>query len=724
MASPLDFNYKGLARHSGRRVVPRLVIKVFLAFSIGSGVVQADPIPEDPVELPSVNVTAGRGGLSSAILAGASSGSEGLITGRRLNAMPILRPGDALESIPGLMVTQHAGDGKANQYFLRGFNLDHGTDFSTTLGGVPINMPSHAHGQGYTDLNFLIPELVDKVRYRKGPYYAEEGDFSSAGAAHLDYFRALESASVQLSVGPGGYARSLFMGSPHLASGHLLYALELLYNNGPWQVPENFRKLNGVLRYSEGTRANGYSLTAMAYQGRWSSTDQIPLRAVTSGAVDRFGSLDPSSGGVTSRYSLSGEWNRKDKTSLSQISAWGLKSGLDLYSNFQYCLNDLASSGNCLQGDQFKQSESRLAFGLTASKSVFTRWGARDVVNSFGALFRADNLSPVGLYASTQRNVLATVREDRVQQRSLSLWGQSDIQWSSWLRTVAGLRANAIDFSVASNLALNSGRASDHLLSPKLSFIFTPAAHSEIYANYGEGFHSNDARAATTKVDPRDGITPVQSTPGFAKTRGFELGFKTEWIPAWKTSLALWHLDIASELVFLGDAGTTQAARASRRYGVEWTNRYALNSWLNLDADLSWSHSRFRGVLPGAFPPGATTGDHIPGAVAATANLGLTVDKMGPWSGGVRLRYFGPRPLLEDASQVSASTTLVSLRVAYQVNTSTQLSLDVHNLLNRPVNDIEYLYASRLASEAAPVTDRHIHPAEPRTVRLNLTYRF
>ena len=272
---------------------------VVIALVVCSRGVQADPIPEDPVELPTVNVTASGGGLASAILAGASSGSEGVITGRRLNAMPILRPGDVLESIPGLIVTQHSGDGKANQYFLRGFNLDHGTDFATTLGGVPINMPSHAHGQGYTDLNFLIPELVEKLRYRKGPYYAQEGDFSSAGAAHLDYYRALERSSAQLSIGAGGYVRSLFMGSPHVGSGHLLYALELLHNDGPWQVPENFRKINGVLRYTEGTRSNGYTLSAMAYQGRWTSTDQIPLRAVTSGALGRFGSLDASSGGMT-----------------------------------------------------------------------------------------------------------------------------------------------------------------------------------------------------------------------------------------------------------------------------------------------------------------------------------------------------------------------------------------------------------------------------------------
>ena len=243
----------------------------------------------------------------------ATSGSEGVVSSQRLAAVPILRPGEALEMVPGLIVTQHAGDGKANQYFLRGFNLDHGTDFATYLGGVPVNMPSHAHGQGYTDLNFLIPELVDRISFRKGPYFAEEGDFSSAGAAHIDYFRQIDGTLAQLTLGQNGYARSLLAGSPELGGGHLLYALELFHNDGPWQVEEHYRKLNGVLRYSQGTRNDGFSITGMAYHGRWTSTDQIAQRAISSGAVDRFGSLDPTTGGETHRYSLSGEWAKRWK---------------------------------------------------------------------------------------------------------------------------------------------------------------------------------------------------------------------------------------------------------------------------------------------------------------------------------------------------------------------------------------------------------------------------
>ena len=252
----------------------------------------------------------------------AAAGSQGVVSSQRLATVPILRPGEALEMVPGLIVTQHAGDGKANQYFLRGFNLDHGTDFATYVGGVPVNMPTHAHGQGYSDLNFLIPELVDRISYRKGPYYAEEGDFSSAGAAHIDYFRKIDGTLAQVTLGQHGYARSLLAGSPVVGNGNLLYGLELFHNDGPWQAAENYRKLNGLLRYSEGTRYDGFSLTGMAYRGNWTSTDQVAKRAIDSGLVSRYGTLDSTTGGETYRYSLSGEWAKRGDNSQSKANVW------------------------------------------------------------------------------------------------------------------------------------------------------------------------------------------------------------------------------------------------------------------------------------------------------------------------------------------------------------------------------------------------------------------
>ncbi len=647
----------------------------------------------------------------------AAAGSEGVVSSQRLAAVPILRPGEALEMVPGLIVTQHAGDGKANQYFLRGFNLDHGTDFATFVGGVPVNMPTHAHGQGYTDLNFLIPELVDRIAFRKGPYFAEEGDFASAGAAHIDYFRRMDASLAQITLGEKGYARSLLAGSPEVGGGNLLYGLELFHNDGPWAVPENYRKFNGVLRYSQGTRNDGFSLTGMAYRGQWTSTDQIAQRAIDSGLVGRFGTLDPTTGGETSRFSLSGEWAKRWASAQTKANVWWLKSSLDLWSNFQYCLNDYARSGTCDTGDQFKQGERRQAGGFALSHTVFDRWGAFEVENRIGLQGRIDRLYPVGLYATAGRQTVGTVREDRVTQRSLGFWAQNETRWTSWFRSIHGLRADAYDFDIDASLAANSGRASDQMVTPKLALIWGPWQKTELYLNYGHGFHSNDARGTTITVDPADGTTPVQRVKPLVRTRGHEIGLRSEPLPGWRSTVSLWQLDAASELLFVGDAGTTEASRPSRRRGVEWTNLYVLADWLAIDADLAWSHARFRDHNP-------VVGDHIPGAVTTTANIGLTLDHLGPWFGALRLRYFGPRPLVEDDSVRSRASALTNLRVGYKIDQRTQLALDVYNLFDRQANDIEYWYDSQLRGETAASFDRHVHPTEPRTLRLTLSHRF
>lgn len=638
-----------------------------------------------------------------------NAASQGYITPKLIEAKPLLRSGEVLEYVPGVIVTQHSGDGKANQFFLRGFNLDHGTDFSTSVAGVPVNMPTHAHGQGYTDLNFLIPELVDRVRYRKGAYYADEGDFSSAGAAHIDYARKLDGTLAQLSLGENGYQRALLAASPAAGKGNLLYALEVFHNDGPWSVPERNKKLNGVLRYSEGTRFDGFSVTAMAYRADWAASDQVPQRAIDSGLIGRYGSLDPSSGGKTQRLSLSADWARRGASSRTQAAAWLLDYRLDLFSNFTYALNDP------INGDQFGQADRRRAGGFSGSHTVYDRWGAFEVDNTVGVDTRIDRIRPVGLYATHGRSILSTTREDRVDQRSLGLYAQNQTRWLEKFRTVAGLRADFYRFAVDSNIAANSGAANDRMLSPKLSAIFGPWETTELYMNYGHGFHSNDARGTTLSVDPSSGSAAQRVTP-LVKTRGYEIGMRSEPLPGWQTTLSLWALNIDSELLFVGDAGITEPSRPSRRHGVEWNNLYAVNSWLAVDADIALTRARFRGEDP--------AGNYIPGAVATTANFGVTVDNLGPWFGAFRIRHFGPRPLIEDSSQRSAATTMANLRWGYRFDGRTTVALDVFNLFDRKVSDIDYWYASQLRGEAAPVADLHTHPAEPRSLRLTLTHRF
>lgn len=647
----------------------------------------------------------------------ATAGSEGVVSGARLAAVPLLRPAETLELVPGLIATQHAGDGKANQYFLRGFNLDHGTDFATYVDGMPVNLPTHAHGQGYTDLNFLIPELVEQVHYRKGPYYADEGDFSSAGVARIAYVRRLDGTLAQGTLGVNGYARTLLAGSPTVAGGgRWLYGVELFHNDGPWKVAEDYRKLNGLLRYSEGTREHGYSLSAMAYDGRWTSTDQVPQRALDGGQLDRYGSLDPSTGGRTQRYSLSGEWAQREGERQRRASAWLLHSELDLWSNFTYCQNDYDTRGTCNSGDQFRQSERRRAAGFAASEARVAQWGLREVVHSVGLQGRLDRIAPVGLYRSKDRVTLSTVREDTVAIDTLGLWAQSEVRWTPQLRSVAGVRADAVGIRVDSSLGANSGSAGDQMLTPKLALIYAAGERTELYANYGHGFHSNDARGATITVDPANPSAAAEKVRPLVRTRGAELGLRTEPATGWHSTLAVWQLELDSELLFVGDAGTTEPSRPSRRWGVEWGNRYLLNRWLALDADLAWSQARFT--------DGGTAGEQVPGAAGSTANLGVTVDAVGPWSGALRLRYAGPRPLVEDGWVQSSDSVLLNLRVGYRFSAHTRLTLDVYNLLDRRANDIEYWYRSRLAGEGAAVNDRHLHPVEPRSLRLTLAHRF
>jgi hypothetical protein len=426
--------------------------------------------------------------------------SQGSVTSRLIESRPTLRPAEVLEFVPGVIVSQHSGDGKANQYYLRGFNLDHGTDFATFVGGMPVNMPAHAHGQGYSDLNWLIPELVDRIDYRKGPYYAEEGDFSSAGSARIRLFDSLPRGVASLTLGAHNYERLLVADSHSSAvgPGRWLYALEAARNDGPWDNPERFHRLNGVLRYGFGNAQNRSSLTAMAYSAGWRSTDQIPQRAVDQGLIGRFGTVDPTDGGRTARYSLSYDFEHRGGDGTFKLNAYAIQSRLDLYSNFTYFLADPVN------GDQFEQAERRRVFGLASSRSWSGALAGRDTTNTIGIQLRHDRLDPVGLYGAVGGVRSGTVQESRVRQTSVGLHAENATQWTAWLRSVAGLRFDHYDFDVASSIAANSGSRNAAITSPKLSLIFGPWHRTEYFVNYGHGFHSNDARGTTARVAPRE----------------------------------------------------------------------------------------------------------------------------------------------------------------------------------------------------------------------------
>ena len=644
----------------------------------------------------------------NSVLGDAGTASEGVVTQQQLDARTVYRPGELLEAVPGLIVSQHSGEGKANQFYLRGFNLDHGTDLRTTIDGMLVNQRSHSHGQGWTDVNFLIPELTSMLDYRKGPFYAAEGDFSTAGAVNVKYANSLEQGIASFGVGQNGYARTLLANSPKWRDGTVLYALELMHNNGPFTVGDNYRKRNGVLRYSEGNEGNGFNVTLMGYSAKWHATDQIPLRAVQAGTLGRFDSIDQTSGGEASRYSVSGAWRQSTGNTSSQVNAYLVRSHLDLFSNFTYFLDSAAN------GDQFAQPDRRTTTGINATHSWSSALLGRSSENTVGVQFQNDNISN-GLYNSVARQIISTTRADRIVERSLGLYFDNTMQWTEKFRSVAGVRVDTFSFNVKSNNPANSGDASASKVSPKLNLIFGPWNKTEFYASNGVGFHSNDARGTTLTQDPKTG-NAAEKVPPLVRSKGLELGVRTEAITGLQSALSVYQLDFDSELIFQGDAGTTRAGRASRRTGFEFSNYYKPYRWLTVDADIAFARARFRNNDP--------IGNRIPGAVEGVASVALAVDNLGPYFGAMQLRYFGPRPLLENNSIRSKSTATLNGRIGYKFNPKLKLELEGFNLTNRKDSAIDYYYTSQLKGEAAAVSDIHFHPIESRSFRLTLVANF
>jgi hypothetical protein len=661
-------------------------------------------VVEQPVRLPTVVVTGTEiaGGLPDAATAGIVSHEE-------IEQRAFLRPGEILETVPGVIITQHSGAGKANQFFLRGFNLDHGTDLATTFAGIPINLPTHAHGQGYTDLNFVIPELVGEVDYAKGPYFAQEGDFASAGAAHFDYVNALPTSIAQIEGGSFGYGRALFASSPRVGDGRLLYGVEVEHADGPWTHPDDFQKFSGIVRYSDGPSDRPWRITLLGYHATWDSTDQIAQRAVRQGLIGRFGSLDPSDGGNSQRYGIVADWQSVQPDATAKALVYAMYYDLDLFSNFTYFLDDP------VHGDQFEQMDRRWIVGAKTSRNWYGLWLSRDMENTVGIQIRNDIIEN-GLFHTEHRERLSTTRQDEVLESSVGIYGENKTQWFDKFRSVAGIRADVFYFDVDSNLAANSGGRADAIASPKLSLIAGPWNKTEWFLNAGAGYHSNDGRGTETTVDPASN-TPVRPADPLVRTYGAEIGVRTRAITNLEMSIAFWWLDIDSELVFAGDAGTTEASRPSRRYGIEWVNDYNPTRWLRLDADFAWSQARFRDSDP--------AGDHIPGSIETVVSAGIAVHDLGPWQATLRLRYFGPRALIEDNSVRSSSSLLLNGRIGYRINQTWSIALEIFNILDAKADDIAYFYTSRLPGEpAAGVDDIHFHPAEPRAFRGVLTARF
>ncbi len=645
----------------------------------------------------------------------AVSASQGIISQEEIALRPISRTGDVLELVPGMVATQHSGTGKANQYFLRGFNLDHGTDFATLVDDMPVNMRTHGHGQGYTDLNFVIPETINTLAYKKGPYYADVSDFSSAGSAELSTANRFDDGLLEAGVGENAFYRLVALDSAALGVGTGSYALEMNSYDGPWSdIKEDVQKANALLKYGQRLGDGDATVSVMAYDNQWNSPDQIPGRAVDSGLIDELGSIDDTVGGESSRYSLSVNW----QNSLWDMSIYAIRYKLNLWSNFTYYLDDE------LDGDQFEQVDNRWLYGGRMDYRQELSIAGRAMVNRFGGEFRYDDIDEVGLYKTSGRYRLGPVRSDQVDEWSTGAYAENQISWSEQVRSVLGARYDYFDFTVDSlvdrnindvDLRDNSGQAHDDKLALKGSLIYTFNEQWEAYLSAGQGLHSNDARGTTAAVDPADGSTVAPVDP-LVDSLGYEVGLRSFWNERLNTSIALWSLKLDSELLFVGDAGNTEASRASERQGVELTTYYRLTEQLTLDLESAFTDSRFTDAAP--------EGDDIPGAIDRVLQTGISADFANGWFGSLHLRYFGERPLLEDGSVKSDDATVLSLRAGYRAP-KWSVKLDVLNLLDSNDHDIDYFYASRLPGEASGgVDDIHYHILEPRTVRVYASFIF
>lgn len=656
--------------------------------------------------------------LKDSLQSNTEAASVGTVLAAQIEHRPMLRPAELLETIPGMVVTQHSGGGKSNQYFLRGFNLDHGTDFANYVEGAPVNNVSHGHGQGYTDLNFLIPELLDRLVYKKGPYYASEGDFSSAGSARMAYANRLDSNKIKLTVGEDGYQRALLVGGSSHNEDNFVYALEGVRDDGPWRKSDDLKRTNVFLKWSRGDNDNGFSLSLLAFESDWNGTDQIPQRLVNDGTLGRYDSIGNTSGGDTHRYQLAAQsWSEINETTRFKANAYVVDYQLNLTTNATYYANDIPVVSPVLGvpadqiTDEFSQFDDRIiaggdlewAFDLSEQHQL-------DV----GVNLRYDDIKNVGVGASFNNTIYDFGSRAAIEELAYAGYASVHSSWKDWFSTIIGVRYDHFDVEVDDKLSGVTNSDDDDLITPKLSLHFGPFKDTDIFVNYGKGFHSNDARGVVA------GDVPLLS-----ESEGYELGFRNQSIDNLQLSLVFFHLELDSELVFVGDDGTTEPQDATRRKGFELSAYYQPADWLVIDADYTVSKARFKDKQ---YDGGQLLGDYVPDSVEDVFSMGASVEMENGIYGGLRARYFGPRKLEESGNIESDSSLIFNANLGYRIDNGVSFGLEIINLTDRDDNDITYYYASRTQQERdnniSPIDDYHSHPMVPRTLRFSVGYEF
>lgn len=630
-----------------------------------------------------------------------ASASAATVTGGELKARPKLRAADVLQAAGGLFAVQHSGGGKANQYFLRGFDIDHGTDLLITVDGIPVNLVSHGHGQGYADLNFLIPELVTSLDVYKGTYYPHLGDFATAGSVDMRLADHLPESFAQLSAGQYGILRGVGAVSRTVGDDwRFTVAGEVAAQNGPFSNPERYQRINAYLRATHDiSPSSSVTMTWMSHTGRWNANGQIPERAVEQGLIDRFGTLDPTEGGTTQRHiaAIRYETRIADDAALD-VTAYAQRYNWRLYSNFTFFRDDP------LHGDQLEQTDERWVLGLNAGTRFLHRhYGPVQIETRAGFQVRSDAIDN-SLHHDEARHRLTRLTDAHVAQTSVGLYTEERLAYRNWLALRGGFRVDRMDAVVDDHVSSTSANTVDGtqgalLASPKASLVLAPNPALQLYLNYGRGFHSNDARSRAQTTTAQSLLVPATS---------YELGLRARPHQALELTVAAFRIDLASELVWVGDAGKTRASGATERLGVEFGGRFSLNRWLFADADVTLNRAQYR--------ESSAAANAIPLAPTRTITAGIAAKA--PWGtfGSLRVRHMGERPATPDSSLVAEGFTIVDAQVGHRVG-PVEATLDVQNLLNSTWREVQFATTSKLRTDAAPVTELNFTPGWPLTVR-------
>ncbi|WP_080236863.1 TonB-dependent receptor [Spirosoma rigui] len=645
--------------------------------------------------------------LREVVVASLRAHDQQLISQLDIKLRPIVNSQEILRIVPGLFIGQHAGGGKAEQIFLRGFDLDHGTDIRLTVDGMPVNMVSHAHGQGYADLHFVIPELVEGADFKKGPYTTDKGNLATAGWVDFRTRTALDRSFVKLEGGQYDTYRAVagldLLGRKRRANKQSAYlASEYAYSNSYFDNPQRFRRLNVVGKYHGHVSANtNLTLTGSTFWSRWNHSGQIPDRAVASGLVGWFGSVDPTEGGETSRTNLNAQLvTVTPRNHVIKNQFFYSNYNFTLYSNFTFFLKD------SLNGDQIRQQEHRNLVGYSGSYSAQSSLGKTSWTTTLGAQYRQDLTQGTELAHTRNRaETLDRIQYGNVNEINAALYADELVQLSSRFTVNAGVRVDYFRSQYEDRLPPLpvTKRAAQGIVSPKLNVYYTVNPRLQLYLNTGKGFHSNDARVVTVQ-------NGRQILPG---GYGSDLGLIVKPVPNLLINAAAWYLWLAQEFVYVGDEGVVEPSGRSRRVGIDLSARYQLSKTLYADVDLNTANPRSLDAEVGQ--------NRLPLAPVFTSTGGLSLQTPAGWNGSVRYRYMANRPANEDNSIVANGYFVTDMQVNYARRHYT-LGLSVQNLLNTRWKETQFATESRLRGEATPVEEIHFTPGTPFFARLSLTY--